>query len=178
MRIALLWPRLRREAVLLAVPIVLAGDDRFPLNELALNGSVRSLQLEGTVSTAVRTPIGRIPVQGRVIAQHACDGTFAGKVTYSRLVRLAARLRGISLVTALDGRLHDADTRSCTGAVVSLSGQFRLADSVVIGDLATERVAWVIVGVVRAVGDTAYHAELDMVTTTHRATVSLDLYER
>ena len=178
MRIAPMWPRLRRESILLAVPIVLAGDDRFPLNELALDGSVQSLQLEGTVSTAVRTPIGRIPVHGRVAARHACDGTFAGTVTYSRLVRFAARLRGISLVTALDGRLRDADTRGCTGVVATLSGQFRLADSVVVGDLATERASWFVVGVVRGVGDTAYHAELDMVTATHRATVSLDLYER
>lgn len=178
MRKVVVWSRLRRASIVLALPVVLAGNDRFPLNELALHGTVRSRQLEGTVSTAVRSPIGRISVAGRVVAHQACDGTFTGTVTYSRWVRLAARLKGVSLVTALDGRLHDADVRSCTGVAVTLSGQFRLADSVVLGDLTTETTAWVIAGVVRAVGDTAYHAELDVAATTERATVSLDLYER
>jgi hypothetical protein len=177
MWIAPMWPRLRRESILLAVPVVLAGNG-FPLNELALDGSLRSRLLEGRVSTAVHTPIGRIPVHGRVVAHHACDGTFTGTVTYSRLIRLAARLRGISLVTALNGRVHDADGRGCDEVALTVAGQFHLADSLVVGDLRTGHAAWVIIGVVRAVGDTAYHATLDMAAVTHRATVSLDLYER
>ncbi|MGQ0714908.1 MAG: hypothetical protein ACT4PJ_14485 [Gemmatimonadaceae bacterium] len=178
MRKAVLWPRLRRESIVLALPVTLAGSSGFPLNEIAVDGVVRARQLESTVSTAVSSPIGRIPVTGRVFAHRACDGAFAGTVTYSRWVRLVARLRGISLVTALDGRLHDADPASCTEMASTLSGRFRLADSVVIGDLATEIGAWVIVGVVRAVGDSAYYAELTMAAATNRAAVSVHLYER
>lgn len=175
---AVLLPRLRRDAIALALPVFIASGDRFPLKDIAIEGSLRSRELEGTVTTAVASPIGRLPVAGRVFARHACDGRFAGTVSYPAWVRLAARLKRVRLVTALDGRLHEADTSSCAVATETLSGQFRLADSVLIGDLKTGQTAWVVLGIVRAIGDSTYHAELTTATAARPATVSLFLYQR
>lgn len=173
-----LLPRLRRESIVLALPVLFASNEGFPLSEIAIHGVMRSRQLEGRISTTVASPIGQLPVSGRVLARRTCDGTFAGTVTYSTIVRLAARLKGVRLITALDGRVHPSDTSSCAIAAETLFGQFRLADSVLIGDVRTEETVWIVLGIVRALGDSAYHAELSTASATHPATVSLYLYER
>jgi hypothetical protein len=153
--------RLRRwQSMALAAPLMLMAEGQFPVNELAIRAAIveASHEIHGSIGTSVATPLGRLPVKGRVAARYGCDGTFTGTVGYALLVRIGARLKGIGLVTALEGQLPPSALSQCTIAVESLSGRFDIADSTVTGSISAGADSLPIIGVLRALGDTAYHA--------------------
>jgi hypothetical protein len=137
-------------------------EGQFPVNELAIRAAILepSHEIHGSIGTSVATPFGRLPVKGRVAAGFTCDGAFTGTVGYSLLVRIGARLKGIGLVTALEGQLPPAALSQCTPSVSSVSGRFGITDSIVTGSISTGTDSLAITGVLRASGDTAYHAAL------------------
>lgn len=171
-------PRLRRNSVALALPIVMATHAPFPVNEVAIDGTVQMQQLKGRISTSVSTLVGPLPVHGRVAATHTCEGSFTGTVRYSALVRFAARLKGVHLVTALDGQVSRPDTTSCVVPAETVRGRFWLTDTLLTGHVLAGDSVVTIVGIVRAVGDSAYHAELSPVSGASPPLVSLHLYHR
>jgi hypothetical protein len=170
--------RIRGEWVALALPVVIAMHGTFPVNEVAIEGTIRMQEMHGRVSTSVATLIGTLPVGGRVAVTQTCDGAFRGTVKYSPLVRLAARLKRVHLVTALDGQVAQPDSASCGARAETLRGRFWLADSVLTGHVVAGEAAVGITGVVRAVGDTAYHAEISAGSGAGPPMLSLNLYQR
>jgi hypothetical protein len=153
--------RMRRwRSMALAAPLMLMAEGQFPVNELAIRAAIveASHEIHGSIGTSVATPLGRLPVKGRVAASYGCDGAFTGTVGYSLLVRIGARLKGIGLVTALEGQLPPSALSECTIAVEVLSGRFDIADSTVTGSISAGADSRPITGVLRAMGDTAYHA--------------------
>jgi hypothetical protein len=139
---------------------MMMAEGQFPVNELAIRAAIvgASHEIHGSIGTSVATPLGRLPVKGRVAASYGCDGAFTGTVGYSLLVRLGARLKGIGLVTALEGQLPPSALSDCSMAVESLSGRFEIADSTVTGAITAGMDSLTVTGVLRAMGDTAYHA--------------------
>jgi hypothetical protein len=146
----------------LAAPLMLMADGPFPVNELAIRAAVlaESHAVHGTIGTSVRTPVGRLPVNGRVAATYGCDGAFTGTVRYAFLVRLGARLKGVGLVTALDGQLAPSAVSQCTLDVETLAGHLRITDSTIAGYVRSGSDSLAISGTLRAIGDTAYHATI------------------
>ena len=162
--------RVRRwRSMALAAPLMLMAEGQFPVNELAIRAAVveASHEIHGSIGTSVATPLGRLPVKGRVAASYGCDGAFTGTVGYSVLVRIGARRKGIGLVSALEGQLPPSALSDCTIAAEALSGRFDIADSTVTGSISAGADSLAITGVLRAVGDTAYHAA---VVPVHGAT--------
>ena len=155
--------RVRRwRSMALAAPLMFVIEGQFPVNELAIRAAIveTSHEIHGSIGTSVATPIGRLPVKGRLAAGFTCDGAFTGTVGYSLLVRIGARLKGIGLVTALEGQLPPSALSECTLSVESLSGRFGITDSTLTGSISSGTDSLAITGVLRASGDTAYHAAL------------------
>jgi hypothetical protein len=144
----------------LAAPLMVMVEGQFPVNELAVRAAIleASHEIHGSIGTSVATPLGRLPVKGRVTAGYDCDGAFTGTVGYSLLVRIGARLKGIGLVTALAGQLPPSAMSQCMLTVESLSGRFEIADSTITGSISAGADSLAITGVLRAIGDTAYYA--------------------
>ena len=155
--------RVRRwRSMALAAPLMFMVEGQFPVNELAIRAAILepSHEIHGSIGTAVATPLGRLPVKGRLAAAYSCEGAFTGTVGYSLLVRIGARLKGIGLVTALEGQLPPSALSECTLSVESLSGRFGITDSTVTGSISSGMDSIAVTGVLRAAGDTAYYAAL------------------
>ena len=172
-------PRTSRR-MLLAAPMLLLQSAPFPVSDIAVRADVHNAEQEvhGTIGTAVSTPFGAMPVSGRVRLAHGCDGAFTGTVRYAFLVRLGARLKGISLVTAMDGRVPPMAMADCAIVATHLAGQFRISDSTVTGSVRTAADSMAIHGTIRAVGDTAYHVLLSPVASEPPDTTFVNLYAR
>ena len=166
--------------LLMAAPLLLLQAAPFPVSDIAVRAAVHTAEREvhGTIGTAVSTPFGSLPVSGRVRLAHACDGTFTGTVRYAFLVRLGAHLKGIALVSAMDGRFPPMAMADCDIVATHLAGQFRISDSTVTGSVRTAADSMAIHGTIRAVGDTAYHVMLSPVGSEPPDTTFVNLYSR
>lgn len=165
--------------ILAVAPLVVMTQPIFPVEKLTIRaeGSAPLRELRGTIGTSVSTPLGALPVSGRAVVTHSCDGTFAGVVRYSFLVRLGARLKKIALVSAIDGRVTPAPA-DCTFSGGPLSGQFQISDSSVTGSIRASADSLPVHGVVRAVGDTAYLVVLTALAENRADTVLANMYAR
>jgi hypothetical protein len=173
--------RVRRwRSMALATPLMLMVEGQFPVNELAIRAAIvaPSHEIHGSIGTSVATPFGRLPVKGRMAAGFTCDGAFTGTVAYSLLVRIGARLKGIGLVTALEGQLPPSALSACTPYVVAFTGQFGITDSTLTGSISTGTDSLAITGVLRASGDTAYYAALAPVLGTTADSVFVAFHVR
>lgn len=175
---AAVGPRLRRGSVALTLAIAMATHAPFPVNEVAIEGTLQMQHLNGRISTSVSTLVGPLPVHGRVAATHTCEGAFTGTVRYSALVRFAARLKRVQLVTALDGQVSRPDATSCVVPFERVRGRFWLTDTLLTGQVLAGDSVVTIVGIVRAVGENAYHAELSAAPGASPPLLSLHLYHR
>jgi hypothetical protein len=167
-------------AIALAAPLALVSDRGIPLKEISVRGSLQpeSHAIRGTISTAVPTPLGKVPVTGQVVATYSCDGSFAGTVGYGVLVRLAARLKRVDLVTRVDGRVDRSGPADCRRLAERVAGHFWIADSVLVGYVRADADSLAVGGVVWTAGDSAYHGVLSPADGTGAYTAYINLYER
>lgn len=165
--------------ILLVAPLVVT-QPIFPVEKLTIRaqGSAPLRELHGTIGTSVSTPLGALPVSGRAVVTHSCDGTFAGVVRYSFLIRLGARLKKIALVSAIEGRVTVPAPADCTLSDGPLSGQFQISDSTITGLISASADSLPVHGVVRAVGDTAYQVVLTALADNPADTVFVNMYAR
>ncbi|HUF29051.1 MAG TPA: hypothetical protein VMM77_00200 [Gemmatimonadaceae bacterium] len=166
--------------ILLFAPLVVLSQPNFPVERLTIRADISAelREVHGTIGTSVSTPFGALPVSGRAQLAHSCDGTFAGTVSYSFLVRLGARVKGIALVSAMEGHVAPSRLSNCSFATGELSGQFRISDSTLTGSIRASADSLPIQGVVRAIGDTAYQVELTVPAFEAADTVFVNLYAR
>jgi hypothetical protein len=124
-------------SVLLAALLGLGSSSGIRLHTIDLRGEVRptTRQVVGTITTEVRTPLGGVPVTGRVVARYGCDGSFHGSLSYSSLIRVLARLRGATLVNVMEGHLDSAEAWDCQIGVDRIAGRLIFADSLLTGHL-------------------------------------------
>ncbi len=166
--------------LLLAVPLMVLSQPHFPVEKLTIRaeGGAPLREMRGTIGTSVSTPFGALPVSGHAVVSHSCDGTFAGAVSYSFLIRLGARLKKIALVSAIDGRFAHSALAGCSLSGGPLSGQFRISDSTITGSILASTDSLSVHGVVRAIGDTAYQVVLTALAEYPADTVFANLYAR
>ena len=74
-------------------------------------------QVEAIVRVAVATPIGKIPVSGHGQLKYNCTGSFSGTMSYNPIVRFFAKIKGVALVTAMDGQLVSAEPVDCSATL-------------------------------------------------------------
>ena len=166
--------------ILLAAPLVVLTQPNFPVEKLTIRaeGSTPLREVRGTIGTSVSTPLGALPVSGRAVVTHSCDGTFAGVVRYSFLIRLGARLKKIALVSAIDGRMAVPLPEDCILSGGPISGQFQVSDSTISGSIHASADSLPVHGVLRAIGDTAYQVVLTALADSPADTVFVNLYAR
>jgi hypothetical protein len=166
--------------MVLLLPLAMTTERGVPLREISVRGSVDqpSRQIRGSISTSVPTPVGKVPVNGRVVAEYTCEGAFAGTVSYAFLVRLAAKVKRVELVNRLDGRVIALLETECVRAAEVLSGRFSISDGTLSGYVRVDEDSLGVQGTVRAVGDDGYHAELRPTDGQESYSVVIDLYER
>jgi hypothetical protein len=122
---------------LLAALLGLTSSSGIRLHTVDVRGDVQpsTRHVVGTITTEVRTPLGGVPVTGRVLARYGCDGSFNGSLSYSGFVRLLARVRGATLVNVLEGSMESAEPWDCRIGPDRFAGRLTFADSVMTGHL-------------------------------------------
>jgi hypothetical protein len=123
--------------MVLVASLGLAVSDPIRLTPVHVVGEVQpaTRTVDGTITTAVRTPLGNVPVTGHVQAYYRCDATFSGTVRYSPVIRFLARLRGATLVNTMDGRMEAREPWDCRTGRGRFAGRFTFADTVMKGHL-------------------------------------------
>jgi hypothetical protein len=170
-------------AIVMLVPIASVAQKPIPMRDLQLRGSLKdsTRHIEMVAKATIGTPLGRVPVNAYIHIDFDCTSGFVGTVTYSRLVRFFAKLKGIDLVVAMDGTVQSTDssaTESCmTLAAASFLGQALVDTTVMSGwvKLANDSIpfrgpAWMS-------GDTSYHTSLVAMRAGRQFDLRVNMYE-
>jgi hypothetical protein len=124
-----------------------------------------SRRAQATVTTSIATFFGPVPLRSRIEANVDCAGAFEGSIGFHPLVRLLARLKGISLATHIVGRLEPPCGGPCLPLPVdTLVGSVTVHDKMLEGVVRLAGDSVRIAGRAWMVADTAYHG---LVHATH-----------
>jgi hypothetical protein len=167
-------------SLLLAVSAALLANSAIRVGMIEAEGVVRpqSREVTGTVTTAVHTTFGNVPVTGHLHARYRCDATFSGTLRYGRVVRLLARVRGATLVNVAEGRIEMRETWNCLAGPDHFAGNFMLRDSVLTGHLSFRSTSVPVTGSARLDGERTFHIRISAAHPDHAYTVHLTLQER
>jgi hypothetical protein len=104
----------------LAVPLQIDAQTAVPMKNIELHATLtpHTREVDATIRVAVSTPVGRIPVSGHGRLQYNCAGAFSGTMSYNPIVRFFARIKGVGLVTALDGHIVSEGPVDCSSSHV------------------------------------------------------------
>lgn len=134
--------------------------------------------VEAVLKVAVATPIGKIPVSGHGKLHYKCDGSFRGTMSYNRIVRFFARLKGIALVTALDGRIFTDEPMDCSGSQVhALIGRAHVDSTLMSGWVKIEGDSVSFSGPAWTFGDSTYHSLLDAKLRNKPLKLQISMYK-
>jgi len=124
-----------RSAFLLASSLVFALPTRISLDDVELRGRLEPVvrHITARIGTTVHVPFGSIDVSGHVSAQYECTGAFSGTVTYSRVIRVLAAIKHVTLVSSVSGRAEPGVEFDCDAPRDSIGGDFHIRDSVLTG---------------------------------------------
>lgn len=86
--------------------------------ELQATLRAQTREIDAVIRVSVATPIGRIPVSGHGVLKYNCAGSFSGTMSYNPIVRFFAKIKGVKLVTALDGEIKHTDPIDCSSTLV------------------------------------------------------------
>lgn len=127
--------------------------------QATLNSGTR--QIDAVIRVAVSTPIGKIPVSGHGALQYNCAGSFSGKMSYNPIVRFFAKIKGVGLVTALDGHIVTSDPVDCASSLVrTLNGRADVDSTVMKGWIKMVGDSVPFRGPAWTFGDSTYHSVL------------------
>jgi hypothetical protein len=129
--------------------------------ELHATLNAQTREIEALIRVAVATPIGKIPVSGHGALKYNCAGSFSGTMSYNPIVRFFAKIKGVALVTALDGEIMTADPVDCSSSQVrTLTGRADVDSTLMKGwiKLGTDSVPFR--GPAWTFGDSTYHSIL------------------
>lgn len=179
----------RRRVVGLAVPALLSSMTvagaltevrAVPVGDIEVWGALspEAREVAGAMLVHVKTPIGRIPITGRAHARYDCDATFSGALRYSGLVRLFARLKGVSLVTRAEGAVEHRLSWACATPPDSFRGRVSIRDTILTGFLRIGGDSIPLQGDAWSLGAGAYHARFEAQRDANPFTVRIDVYER
>jgi len=134
-----------------------------PMKNVEMHATLSSetRQIDAVIRVAVSTPIGRIPVSGHGVLQYNCAGSFSGRMSYNPIVRFFARIKGVALVTALDGHVVTEDPVDCTSSIVrTLFGRADVDSTVMKGWIKMGADSVPFRGPAWKYGDSTYHSIL------------------
>jgi hypothetical protein len=170
---------LARPVVLAAVVGLLSGSSP-RLNAIDVEGQLQpgTREVTGRITTAVRTPLGNVPVTSQVRATYRCDGSFSGSLTYGSVIRMLARIRGAALVNVMEGHFETAERWNCHAGHDRFTGSFTLADSVLTGHLAYQGETVPVAGFTWTRADRQFHTRLSVPQPGSGYTIHVTLAER
>jgi hypothetical protein len=173
-----------RALVLTALPVLLmtdAGSAPVPMRDLALRGAITPAvrSVEGVARATIGMPFGRVGINANVHMKYGCDAAFSGTVTYSRVVRFFAKLKGVDLVTQLDGQVKSDQALDCQSSVIdSLVGAVVVDTTLMSGWLKTGQDSLHFRGPAWSTGDSTYHSVLTIVRGKRKYEMKVNMYER
>jgi hypothetical protein len=167
-------------SVLLAASLGLASSNSIRLHAVAVRGDVQpaTREVTGTITTEVRTPLGNVPVTGRVHAHYRCDATFSGTLTYGAFIHLLARIRRATLVNVMEGRMDSGEPWDCRVAGDRIAGHFTFADTALAGHLVYGGDTIPVSGFAWPRGEKQFHSVLSVRHSSRGYTVRVELAER
>lgn len=184
------YPRRRWSIVAVIVPwlpLAHQGDQKpVTMREVSIRGRAVATPDGGTVQVVlqakVATPIGRVPINGHVRLRYDCDARFSGTISYHPLVRLLAKIKGLQLVTATDGRAVVSDSlgpQACPALQAnSIEGQASVEALQLSGFIKLDAESLFFRGPAWLVGDTLYHSRFNTRVRERDVLVEMNLYER
>jgi hypothetical protein len=171
-------------AVLISLaPIASIAQKPIPMRDLQLRGTLKdsTRHIEMVAKATIGTPFGRVPVNAHIKIDFDCTSGFVGTVTYSRLVRFFAKLKGIDLVVAMDGTVQSTDstaTESCmTLAAAPFLGQALVDTTVMSGWIKLANDSIPFRGPAWMSGDTSYHTSLVAMRAGRQFDLRVNMYE-
>jgi hypothetical protein len=169
-----------RPALALLAPFALLPAHEIAVEQLELRARIEPVAREvtGTIGTAVKLPVGSIPVSGRGRVRYRCDGTFDGAVRYGWLVRLAARLKHVELVTRIGGEIDDDGQWRCGLAADTLVGHFEVRDTLLTGWVRSGADSIPLQGGIVQRADTAWSARISRSDDSARFAMRIDFASR
>lgn len=175
-------------AIQLAAAAFLCASGAMPLDaQVHVAPRARDMELRGVIRPSTRdvkaelrafvsTPFGSIPVTGYGALTYTCTGQFSGTIEYNPIIRALARLKGIELITRLDGRVaQDGNTECGRGPDMVLAGRAVIDSLSVSGwvrvaadSVAFRGIAWF--------DGKAHHGEVESVRRHNKVDVSYSMY--
>ncbi len=138
----------------------------------------RTRAIDAVIRVAVATPIGRIPVSGHGALKYNCAGYFSGTMSYNPIVRLFAKIKGVALVTALDGRIVTVDPVDCTSALVrTLTGRADVDSTDMKGWIKMAGDSVPFRGPAWTYGDSTYHSVLSARVANKPIELHINMYK-
>ena len=142
---------------------VVRAQTAVPMKNVEMHATLRAAtrEVDAVIRVAISTPIGRIPVSGYGKLKYDCDGVFSGSMTYNPIVRFFARIKGVALVTALDGQVITADPVDCTSSTErKLLGKAEVDSTIMKGWIKMSGDSVPFRGPTWTLGDSTYHSIL------------------
>lgn len=137
-----------------------------------------SREIEAIIRVAVATPIGRIPVSGHGQLRYDCEGVFSGTMSYNPIVRFFARLKGVALVTAMDGRIVTAEPIDCSATSPhTMTGRADVDSTLMSGWVTLDRDSIPFRGPAWTHGDSTYHTILSAGRAGKPLTLHMNMYK-
>lgn len=177
--------RSRWHMLLAVVPCLAAADggDRkpVPMRDLALTGSADSASkaVRMVIEASIATPFGRIPFRGHVRLNYDCASRFNARVSYHPVMRFLAKLKGVDLITVIDGNVRMDEGSSCPVlAVRQMRGRALVDVTQMSGWLTLDGDSLDFRGPAWMIGDSSYHSTLTSMRSGRPLELSVNMYER
>lgn len=170
----------QREVAVPVAPAV-ASAKTVPMRDVTMSGVLNPerRELSAVVVAAIGTPLGRIPIRGNIRVQLECRGAFHGTISYHPVVRFFARVKGVDLITALDGAIVDPTDDGCVAlALDTLRGTATVERTELQGTLVLRGDSIRFIGPAWMVGDSSYHSLLRVTRADRSLDVRINLFER
>ena len=139
------------------------SDKPVPMREVTLLGVMRPepREVSAQIIATIGTPIGKIPIRGKLFMRVACAGTFRGTISYHPMVRFFARIKGVDLISDLDGAIAPLQAETCAALTAdSIHGKAVVEKTQLRGALSLAGDSVRFSGPTWMVGDSTYHGLL------------------
>jgi hypothetical protein len=173
-----------RRLAYVALPLMVlqsGGMKKVPMKDVAIRGNALGhvKEVDIVLEAGIGTIFGRIPIRGNTHLTYDCNSTFTGKVSYSGWVRVIAKVKGVDLLTDMDGTVAIPDRPECPVlSVQSIVGHAAADTTQFYGWLKMDRDSLSFRGPAWMVGDSSYHATLSAVHRGKPLELRVNMYER
>lgn len=166
--------------VLLAATLLILDGAPIRIEQIVIHGQVHPVtrEVRGTITTDVRIPFGKVPVTGQARVRYGCNAHFSGTLDYGSVVRVLARMKGVALVSVMEGRLDSRESWDCRSAPGDFTARFSLRETAIAGHVVSNGSSVTVSGRAWDAGGGVFHTRM---STTHGGggyTLHVSFYER